>query len=87
MNKSIAILGGGVYQVPLIKAAKSLGLVVHVVTPNGRFPGIHLGDSHIDLDTRDIASLISFFDAKIFLNIFLLSKNFFLPKVFADIAH
>jgi biotin carboxylase len=63
MNKSIAILGGGVYQVPLIKAAKSLGLVVHVVTPNGRFPGIHLGDSHIDLDTRDIASLISFFDA------------------------
>jgi biotin carboxylase len=63
MNKSIAILGGGVYQVPLIKAAKSLGLVVHVVTPNGRYPGIDLGDSHIDLDTRDLASLISFFDA------------------------
>jgi len=49
----LLILGGGVYQVPLIRRARELDLETIVVTPEGPFPGIRLGDQHWDLDTTD----------------------------------
>lgn len=49
----LLVLGGGVYQVPLIRRARELDLETVVVTPAGRFPGIGLGDHHWNLDTTD----------------------------------
>jgi biotin carboxylase len=49
----LLILGGGVYQVPLIRRARELNLETIVVTPTGPFPGARLGDHHWDLDTTD----------------------------------
>lgn len=47
------ILGAGVYQVPLIRKAKEMGLEAVVVSYKGRYPGISLADTFIDIDTRD----------------------------------
>jgi len=47
------ILGGGVYQVPLIHRAHEFDLETVVVTPAGPYPGIQLADHHWNLDTTD----------------------------------
>jgi biotin carboxylase len=49
----LLVLGGGVYQVPLIRRARELDLETIVVTPAGPYPGIRLGDHHWELDTTD----------------------------------
>ena len=49
----LLVLGGGVYQVPLIRRARELDLETVVVTPHGPYPGIRLGDHHWNLDTTD----------------------------------
>jgi biotin carboxylase len=49
----LLILGGGVYQVPLIRRARELDLETIVVTPAGPYPGIGLGDHHWNLNTTD----------------------------------
>jgi len=49
----LLVLGGGVYQVPLIRRAREFDLETIVVTPAGPFPGIRLGDHHWDLNTTD----------------------------------
>src|SRR6185295_2506701 len=54
----LLILGGGVYQVPLIRRARELDLETIVVTPEGPFPGIRLGDQHWDLDTTDAEAVL-----------------------------
>ena len=53
MKDKIMILGAGVYQLPLIKRAKMLGLETVIVTPMGNYPGIALADIHLDIDTTD----------------------------------
>jgi len=53
MKKRIMILGAGVYQVPLIKKAKEMGLETVVVSPKGNYPGILLADIWLDVDTTD----------------------------------
>ena len=40
--KKIMILGAGIYQVPLIKTAKRLGLYTIVVSIPGNYPGFAL---------------------------------------------
>ena len=40
--KKIMILGAGIYQVPLIKTAKKLGLYTIVVSIPGNYPGFEL---------------------------------------------
>jgi len=47
------ILGAGVYQVPLIKKAKEMGLSPIVVSMPGKYPGIPLADIFLDIDTTD----------------------------------
>jgi len=53
------ILGGGVYQTPLIRKAKSMGLETIVVTPRGKYPGINIADSWLDVDTTDVTRLVA----------------------------
>ncbi len=52
-KKRLMIMGAGIYQVPLIKKAKEMGLEVLVVSIPGPYPGIKLADVFIPLDTRD----------------------------------
>ena len=42
--KKVMILGAGIYQVPLIKTAKKLGLYTIVVSIPGNYPGFELAD-------------------------------------------
>ena len=52
-KKKLMILGAGIYQVPLIKKAKEMGLETLVVSIKGNYPGIALADSFYEIDTRD----------------------------------
>jgi biotin carboxylase len=58
MKKKIMILGAGVYQVPLIKKAKEMGLETIVVSPKGKYPGIPLADILLDIDTTDSYQIV-----------------------------
>ncbi|MBE0435676.1 MAG: ATP-grasp domain-containing protein [Methylomicrobium sp.] len=58
MKKRIMILGAGIYQIPLIKKAKEMGLETIVVTPKGPYPGIQMADIVLDKDTTDAESII-----------------------------
>jgi len=49
----ILILGAGVYQVPLIKKAKELGLETIVVSCAGNYPGFKIADKSYYIDTTD----------------------------------
>ncbi len=51
--RTLMILGAGIYQLPLIKTARNLGLRTIVVTPPGNYPGIQEADLWCDADTRD----------------------------------
>lgn len=51
--KKLMILGAGIYQVPLIKKAKEMGLETLVVSIPGEYPGFAFADRVIELDTRD----------------------------------
>ena len=51
--KKLMILGAGIYQVPLIKKAKEMGLETLVVSIPGEYPGFAYADQVIELDTRD----------------------------------
>ena len=47
--KKIMILGAGIYQVPLIRAAKEMGFFVIVVSIKGDYPGLLLQTRYIIL--------------------------------------
>ncbi len=51
--KKIIILGAGIYQVPLIKAAKRLNLYVIVVSIPGKYPGFALADRVYEINTTN----------------------------------
>lgn len=51
--KKIIILGAGIYQVPLIKAAKKRGLYVIVVSIPGDYPGFAIADRVYYVNTTD----------------------------------
>lgn len=60
MNKrKIMIMGAGIYQVPLIKKAKEMGLETLVVSIAGKYPGIALADQFFPVDTRDKDAVLS----------------------------
>jgi len=56
--KKIMILGAGVYQVPLIKTAKRLGIYSIVVSIPGNYPGFALADKVYDEDTTDYEKIL-----------------------------
>ncbi len=52
-KKKLMILGAGIYQVPIIKKAKELGLFTIVVSYRGNYPGFELADTCYYIDTTD----------------------------------
>lgn len=57
--KKIVILGAGVYQVPLIRAAKQMGLYVIVVSTPGNYPGFALADKTYEISTTDKEAVLT----------------------------
>ncbi len=55
--QKILILGAGIYQVPLIKAAKDMGLKTIVVSVEGPYPGIELADEFFPINTTDVSAV------------------------------
>lgn len=51
--KKLMILGAGVYQAPLIRKAKEMGLYVIAVSCPGDYPGFALADRVYPIDTRN----------------------------------
>ncbi len=51
--KKVMILGAGIYQVPLIKQAKAMGIYTIVVSIKGNYPGFDLADKVYYEDTTD----------------------------------
>lgn len=56
--KKIMILGAGIYQVPLINAAKRLGLYTIVVSIPGKYPGFELADKVYYENTVDTETIL-----------------------------
>ena len=56
--KKIMILGAGIYQVPLINAAKGLGLYTIVVSIPGKYPGFELADKVYYENTVDTETIL-----------------------------
>ena len=57
--KKILILGAGIYQVPLIKTAKRLGIYTIVASIPGDYPGFELADKVYYENTTDYAKILS----------------------------
>ncbi|MDO4477844.1 MAG: ATP-grasp domain-containing protein [Lachnospiraceae bacterium] len=57
--KKLMILGAGIYQVPLIKKARDMGLYTIVVSVDGPYPGFALADKVLKYDTRDTAGILA----------------------------
>jgi len=57
MKKAI-ILGAGIYQYPLIKKAKEMGIYTIVISINGNYPGFKIADKIYYEDTTDIDKVI-----------------------------
>ena len=57
--KKILILGAGIYQVPLIKAAKRMGLYTIVASIPGNYPGFELADKVYYENTTDYGKILS----------------------------
>ena len=53
-SKYLLIIGGGIFQVPAIKAAKSMGLKVVVTDYNREAEGMLMADYPIEVSTRNI---------------------------------
>jgi biotin carboxylase len=56
--KKIMILGAGIYQVPLIKKAKAMGLWTIVVSYRGNYPGFQLADQIFEEDTTNAERIL-----------------------------
>ena len=59
MAKKLLVLGAGIYQVPLIECAKSLGIYTIVASIPGNYPGFALADEIAYVDTTDAEGLVA----------------------------
>ncbi|MBR2674889.1 MAG: ATP-grasp domain-containing protein [Mogibacterium sp.] len=57
--KKLLILGAGIYQVPLIKAAKQLGIYTIVASIQGNYPGFEIADKVYYENTTDYRKILS----------------------------
>ena len=57
--KKIMILGAGQYQVPIIEAAKKMGLYTIAISPVGPYPGLSLADKVYNIDVRDESTILT----------------------------
>ena len=55
--RKLLILGAGIYQVPLIKKAKKMGLYTIAASYAGNYPGLSLADETWEVDTTDAVRL------------------------------
>lgn len=58
--KKLLILGAGVYQIPLIKAARKRNFEVHVASSQGKYPGFEICDKAVYIDTTDYKSILEY---------------------------
>ena len=58
------ILGASIYQVPLIRTARRMGLYTIVVSIPGDYPGFALADKIYELNTRDKEAILADAQAK-----------------------
>ncbi|MDO4746656.1 MAG: carboxylate--amine ligase, partial [Bacillota bacterium] len=56
--KKILILGAGIYQVPLIKTAKKMGIYTIVASINGNYPGFEYADKVYYENTVDYDAIL-----------------------------
>lgn len=56
--KKIMVLGAGVYQVPLIKKAKEMGIFTIVASIPGKYPGFNYADKIEYVDTTDCEKIL-----------------------------
>ena len=57
-SKKLMILGAGIYQLPLIKIAKKLGINVLVVSWKGNYPGLKYADTVYYEDTKNYKNIV-----------------------------
>ena len=57
--KKVLILGAGIYQVPLIKVAKALGIYTIVASIDGNYPGFEIADKVYYENTTDYRKILS----------------------------
>lgn len=57
--KKLLILGAGIYQVPLIKKAKEMGLYTIAASCPGPYPGLAVADKRYEIDTTDANRLLA----------------------------
>ena len=57
--KTLMILGAGIYQVPLIKKAKEMGLHTVVTSIPGPYPGFQYADEALYLNTTDAEGILA----------------------------
>ena len=53
-SKYLLVIGGGIFQVPAVKVAKSMGLQVVVTDYNREAEGMLIADYPIEVSTRNI---------------------------------
>lgn len=56
--KKALILGAGIYQLPLIRKAREMGLFTLVASSAGRYPGFALADKVCFVDTTDVDGIV-----------------------------
>lgn len=56
--KKVLIVGAGIYQVPLIRAAKEMGLYTIVTSIPGNYPGFDLANKVYHINTKDQEKLL-----------------------------
>lgn len=59
MQKKLLILGAGIYQVPLIRKAKEMGLYTIAASYAGPYPGLTIADEAWEIDTTDYQSILN----------------------------
>ena len=64
MDKSILILGAGIYQVPLIRRAQARGYRAVVASIPGNYPGFALADRVYYTDTTDKEEILKIAEAE-----------------------
>ena len=56
--KKLLILGAGIYQVPLIKTAKAMGIQTIVASIPGNYPGFEIADKVYYKNTTDYKKIL-----------------------------
>lgn len=57
-RSNVLVLGGGVYQVPLIRAVQGRGMRAVVASVPGPYPGIALADEFVPVNTTDVPGVL-----------------------------